>query len=85
MAKIEIDYDGTYRFLHNDIVPLLGPSSTQRVSNVERNNATGFWEVRSRKTGKVLRDDFKTRKDALAWEVEQYGVGGPLWEEAKSL
>ena len=68
--------------LHDDAVDLsaLGAINVQRASHVERDNATGFWTVRSAKTGELLQAR-TTRAAALAWEHEYYSPDGEGWAE----
>jgi hypothetical protein len=49
--KIEIDKDGTIRYLHDDTLDLseLGKRKVRRASHVEFNNNTGKWYVQSAK------------------------------------
>lgn len=81
--KMELGVDGCVRMLWDDAVNLreLGPVVVERASHVEFNNATKMWEVKSAKTLKVLRDNFKTRKDALSWEKVYYSPGQAGWRE----
>lgn len=82
--KVEVTSD-TVRMLHDDSLDLsqLGRVRVTRASNVEFNNATGFWYVQSAKTGKMLKEDFQTRADALAWEKDYYSPGGKGWDELR--
>jgi hypothetical protein len=81
--KLEITAVGGIQMLHDDAVDLseFGKVQVTRASNVEFNNAVGCWYVESAKTGYILRDDFKTRQEALAWEKEYYCPGGIGWAE----
>ena len=81
--RLEITAGAALRMLHNDALDLsqFGKLKVKRASRVEFNNRLGRWVVRSAKTGKVLRDDFRLRKDALAWEKVYYSPGQPGWRE----
>jgi len=81
--KLELTANGCIRMLWDDAVDVgaLGPVEVTRASHVEFNNATKCWEVKSAKTLKVLRDNFKSRKDALAWEKVYYSPGQAGWRE----
>ena len=81
--KLELTAQGGIRMLHDDAVDLseFGKVEVCRASHVEFNNATGFWYVQSAKTGKMLKEDFTSRADALAWEKKYYSPDGPGWEE----
>ena len=81
--KMELGKDGRLSMLWDDSVDLsaLGPVEVTRASHVEFNNVVGHWYVQSAKTGYILRDDFKTRQDALAWEKVYYSPGQPGWRE----
>ena len=69
--------------LHDDAVDLtlFGKVEVKRASHVEFSIAKQAWFVQSAKTLVILRDDFKTRAEALAWEKKYYSPGGPGWEE----
>ena len=80
--QIEITDMGAVRMLHDDAVDLsdLGTIRVERASHVEFDNATGFWTVRSAKTGELLQAR-TTRAAALAWEKEYYSPSGKGWRE----
>ena len=81
--KLEITAQGGIQMLHDDNVNLaeFGKVEVKRASHVEYNNEVGEWYVASAKTGIILRDDFKTRQEALAWEKEYFSPGGVGWKE----
>ena len=81
--KLEVTAQGGIRMLHDDAVDLteFGKVEVTRASNVEFNNVVGHWYIQSVKTGYILRDDFKTRKEALDWEKVYYSPGQPGWRE----
>lgn len=83
MIRLEIAQDGTVRMLHDDRLDLssLGQVEVARASHVEFDNATGRWFVQSARTLAVLRADFRSRADALAWEKQHYSPGGAGWRE----
>lgn len=70
IIKIDIE-SGTARCLYTDDIPLtdLGSVKMTRASHVEWDDGKQTWEVLEPKTLSVLMGGFKTRKDALAWEV----------------
>lgn len=81
--RLEITKQGGMRMLHDDDfnMDVYGVVNVQRASHVEFNNATGCWYVQSAKTGLMLRDNFKSRKDALAWEKIYYSPSQAGWLE----
>jgi hypothetical protein len=81
--KLEITSVGGIQMLHDDDVNLaeFGKIEVTRASNVEFNNDKGAWYVQSAKTLIVLKDDFATRQEALAWEKVHYSPGGLGWNE----
>ena len=83
--KLEITAKGGIQMLHDDAVNLaeFGKVEVKRASHVEYNNEVGCWLVQSAKTGIILKDDFKTRAEALAWEKVHYSPGGRGWGELK--
>jgi hypothetical protein len=84
MQTIKLEISGNeIRKLHDDLIDWgkFGKLKVRRASHVEFNNKTGFWFVKSAKTGKMIKDDFKTRELALAFEKEYYTPGGKGWKE----
>ena len=81
--KLEITAKGGIQMLHDDAVNLaeFGRVEVKRASHVEYNNEVGEWYVASARTGIILKDDFKTRAEALAWEKEYFSPGGAGWSE----
>ncbi len=81
--KLSIMPNGGVQMLWNDAVDVrqFGEVEVVRASHVEFNNATGFWYVQSAKTGKMLKEDFMSRDEALAWEKVYYSPDGEGWEE----
>ena len=80
--ELQVTAAGGVRMLHDDAVDLseLGQVHITRASHVEFDNATGFWTVRSAKTGELLQAR-TTRAAALAWEKEYYSPSGKGWRE----
>ena len=81
--KIELDKKGCCSMLWDDAVDLrkYGEVRVVRASHVEFNNDTGFWYVQSAKTLRMLKEDFVSRAEALAWEKVYYSPGGEGWSE----
>lgn len=69
--------------LQDDAIDLrqFGEIEVTRASHVEFSNALQKWIVISAATMKVLKDDFETRAEALAWEKEFYSPSGAGWTE----
>lgn len=69
--------------LQDDRVDLrpLGKVKVYRASHVEFSEENQKWYVQSAKTMKILRDDFDTRAEAIAWEKEYYSPDGEGWDE----
>ena len=69
--------------LHDDAVDLaeLGHIEMSRASHVEFDNDKQAWFVQSAATMKILKDDFKTRAEALTWEKNYYSPTGEGWHE----
>ncbi len=69
--------------LHDDAVDLtlFGKVEIKRASHVEFSIAKQKWFVQSAKTLVILRDDFDTRVEALAWEKKHYSPSGDGWSE----
>jgi hypothetical protein len=84
--SLEVTKDGGLQMLHSDAVDLseFGAVEVTRASNVEFDNAKQRWYVQSFATMKILKDDFFTREEALAWEKDWYSPGGPGWSEIKN-
>lgn len=82
---LELSADGGLAMLHDDAVDLaqFGQVLVSRASNVEFSNEAQAWFVQSALTGKMLREDFKTRKEALDWEHDHYSPGGQGWGELR--
>lgn len=80
---LQITALGGIAMLQDDEVNLseFGRVEVTRASNVEFDNATQRWYVQSAKTGEMLRADFVTRAEALAWEKEFYSPTGSGWGE----
>lgn len=68
---------GEVRCLYTDDLSLdsLGTLHVSRASHVEYNDAAQSWEVLSPDSKDLLSGGFRTRKEALAWEVR--------WAESK--
>ena len=83
MISLQITAQGGIAMLHDDAVDLseFGEIEVSRASHVEFSNALQTWVVVSAATLAVLRDDFKTRAEALAWEKEFYSPSGLGWAE----
>jgi hypothetical protein len=84
MEKISFEISGNQvRKLHDDNIDWsqFGKVKVKRASNVEFSNKTGLWYVQSAKTKKMIKDDFKTRVQALAFEKIYYSPGGKGWVE----
>ncbi len=81
--KLQITKAGGVQMLHDDLVHLeeFGQVQVTRASHVEFNNDTQKWYVQSAKTLKMLKDDFDTREQALAWEKQYYSPDGEGWRE----
>jgi hypothetical protein len=81
--KMQITKVGGVQMLHDDAVDLsvLGQVEVTRASHVEFDNAKQRWFVQSARTLEILRDDFLTREEALAWEKQHYSPGGKGWAE----
>lgn len=81
--SLRIGRDGSIAMLHHDAVDLseFGDAKITRASHVEFDNQKQCWYVQSAKTGTVLKDDFTSRAEALAWEAEYYSPSGPGWLE----
>ncbi len=87
--EIQLTPDGGIAMLQDDSIDLypFGLLEVSRASNVEFNNNSGngivaqAWFVESAKTGKILKDGFLTRADALAWEKSHYSPSGAGWTE----
>lgn len=81
--KLEITSKGGIQMLHDDAVDLseFGKVKVKRASHVEYSNTKQRWYVQSAKTRKMLRDDFNTRAEALAWEKQYYSPDGKGWNE----
>lgn len=69
--------------LQDDAVDLreFGAVEMTRASHVEFDNQKQAWYVQSAKTLIILKDDFKTRADALTWEKNYYSPEGQGWAE----
>ena len=69
--------------LQDDQVDLrpFGKVKIFRASHVEFSEEKQHWYVQSAKTMKILRDDFSTRAEAIAWEKEYYSPDGDGWHE----
>lgn len=69
--------------LQDDAVDLrqFGEIEVTRASHVEFSNTLQKWIVVSAVTMKVLKDDFETRAEALAWEKAFYSPSGAGWAE----
>jgi len=83
MIALQITAQGGVLMLHDDVADLaqLGPVEIIRASHVEFSNAIQRWIVVSAKTLDVLRADFLTRAEALAWEKQFYSPSGEGWKE----
>ena len=83
MISLQIDAQGGVAMLQDDAVDLreLGTVEVTRASNVEFDNAKQAWFVQSCKTLAILKDDFQTRAEALAWEKTYYSPSGAGWTE----
>lgn len=81
--RMQITKAGGIQMLHDDAVDLstLGQVEVTRASHVEFDNGKQRWFVQSAKTLEILRDDFLTREEALAWEKLYYSPGGKGWAE----
>lgn len=81
--SLQITASGGVQMLHDDAVDLteLGQIEMSRASHVEFNNEKQAWFVQSAASLKVLKDDFRTRADALAWEKSYYSPDGEGWKE----
>lgn len=81
MTKLRITPDGRIRGLWDDDVQLgkLGVLSVRRASHVEFDDNYQQWTVSpSQVPGHVLFRS-RNRNDALAWEHQHFGPGGPGW------
>lgn len=69
--------------LQDDAVDLrpFGHVEVSRASHVEFSNEKQAWYVESARTGKILKDDFNSRAEAIAWEKEYYSPTGDGWAE----
>jgi hypothetical protein len=81
MTKLRITPDGRIRGLWSDDIQLgkLGVLSVRRASHVEFDGECQHWTVSlAQAPGRVL---FRSsnRNDALAWEHQHFGPGGPGW------
>ncbi len=83
MISLQITPEGGIAMLQDDAVDLreYGEITVTRASHVEFSNALQKWIVVSATTLAVLRDDFQTRAEALAWEKEYYAPSGKGWAE----
>lgn len=83
---LQITNQGGVQMLQDDQVDLreFGSIEVTRASHVEFDNAKQTWFVQSAKTLEVLRDDFKTRDEALTWEKQYYSPGGQGWHEIET-
>jgi hypothetical protein len=81
--ELQITAHGGIQMLQNDEVDLreLGEIEVSRASHIEFSNSLQRWIVVSAKTMKVLKDDFQTRAEALAWEKAYYSPSGAGWKE----
>lgn len=82
-VNLQITSEGGVRMLHDDAVDLgeLGKVEMSRASHVEFCNEKQAWFVQSALTLKILKDDFKTRAEALTWEKNYYSPDGEGWHE----
>jgi len=81
--KLQITKSGGIQMLHDDSVHLeeFGQVKVERASHVEFDNVTQKWYVQSAKTLKMLKADFETRVEALAWEKQYYSPDSQGWKE----
>lgn len=82
-VELQITKQGGVLMLHSDYVDLtdLGKPMIKRASNIEFDNSKQRWFVQSAASGKILRDDFMTRNEALQWEAHYYSPSGDGWKE----
>lgn len=81
-TALEIDEHGDVKGLYTEVVDLYSLGKIVKVckaSNVEFNEAKQVWEVTSI-NNKVLYSH-KSREAAIEWEIENFGVGGPYYED----
>ena len=83
MINLQITTQGGIQMLQDDRVDLreFGRVDMSRASHVEFSNQKQKWFVQSARTLEILRDDFDSREEALAWEKEFYSPGGAGWNE----
>lgn len=84
MEKISFEISGNQvKKLHDDSIDWsqFGKVKVKRASHVEFSNKTGLWYVQSAKSKRMIKDDFKTRVQALAFEKIYYSPGGKGWVE----
>jgi len=81
--KLQITKSGGIQMLHDDLVHLeeFGEVQVTRASHVEFNNDTQRWYVQSAKSMIILKADFETREQALAWEKQYYSPDEEGWRE----
>ena len=81
--KLQITNGGGVQMLQDDRIDLrpLGKIKVYRASHVEFSEEKQAWYVQSAKTNKILKDDFQTRAEAIAWEKEHYSPDGDGWHE----
>ena len=81
--NLEITATGGIQMLQDDTLDLceLGCVETKRASHVEFSNEKQCWFVQSAKTKEILKDGFKNRGDAIAWEKRYYSPDGEGWKE----
>jgi hypothetical protein len=75
--KIEIilTNDCSLKMLHNDKFncnDFGNKIKVKRASNIEFNNILQCWEIKSAKTKKIIKSNFKTRNQALDYEKKYF-------------
>ncbi len=70
-VELLVQPDGNIRCLYTDLIDLsaLGTLHVNRASHVEFNDSDQTWSVRLADTGEVIGKGFKTRTEALEFEV----------------
>ena len=83
VIQLAITPNGGVEMLWDDALDVkqFGDVKVERASHVEFDNTKSKWYVQSAKTLKVLRDDFDSRDEALAWEKQYYSPTGEGWKE----
>lgn len=86
MKTLLIELDGLFvRSLEHDSVLediFDGQIERFRATNIEWNNSDSWWEVIDAKAGKVVKNGFKKRSEALEWEQEEYKPGSRMWNRS---